>query len=228
MASFGIRNLQPAHPFSSSIVDSFTQWRHFLEGSSHQVMEYENQRSLGVFLLEPKRHGEELLKDNSTTTQAHLRRTIATLFSSINPTNVASQWRDTKIVSQPRHNKGVTIDRAISKILSSRGPDPMNHNLTTLCHQWINAIISCHHRCFPCFPRLRDRAPFWIDLCERYLEDKRYHISNLRITHVPKTRFFSLLLSYLLLYLLGDIYFILICCSQRRDNTQDVISCLAS
>ena len=33
---------------------------------------------------------------------------------------------------------------------------------------------------------------------------------------IPSFLFFS---SYLLLYLLSNIYFILICCSQRRDNT---------
>ena len=37
------------------------------------------------------------------------------------------------------------------------------------------------------------------------------NISNLRISHVPKTRFPRLFVSYIL--------FLFICCSQRRDNT---------
>ena len=53
----------------------------------------------------------------------------------------------------------------------------------------------------------------------RDLSKISYTISNLRILHVPKTRFCSLFLFYLLLYLLRNIYIILICCFQRRDNT---------
>ena len=33
----------------------------------------------------------------------------------------------------------------------------------------------------------------WIKLCKRSFTNKSYHISNLRISHVPKTRFFHLL-----------------------------------
>ena len=54
------------------------------------------------------------MKDNSTATQAHPQRTIATFFSLITPTNATSQSRDTQMGSQPRHNKGVTLDRAIA------------------------------------------------------------------------------------------------------------------
>ena len=38
---------------------------------SPHLMEYEDQRCLGLFLLELKRHREKLLKDNNTATQAH-------------------------------------------------------------------------------------------------------------------------------------------------------------
>ena len=64
-------------------------------------------------------------------------------------------------------------------------------------------------RRFPHFGDVSIRRPF---------EDKNYNISNKRILHVQKTRFFSFFWSYLFLYLLSNIYFILIC-SQRRDNT---------
>ena len=40
-------------------------------GTLCMVMEYEDQWCRGLFLLELKRHREKLLKDNSTTTQAH-------------------------------------------------------------------------------------------------------------------------------------------------------------
>ena len=43
-----------------------------------KVMEYEDQLSLGIFLRKLKRHMGKLLKDNSTTTQTHQQRTIAT------------------------------------------------------------------------------------------------------------------------------------------------------
>ena len=39
-------------------------------GPQHKVMEYEDQRCLGSFLLELKRHRGKLLKDNSTTTNS--------------------------------------------------------------------------------------------------------------------------------------------------------------
>ena len=50
-------------------------------------MEYEDQRRLGLFLQELKKHKEKLLKDNITTTQAHQQRTNTTFFSPITPTH---------------------------------------------------------------------------------------------------------------------------------------------
>ena len=75
------------------------------------VMEYDDQRCLGLFLLVLKRHRQKLLKN--TATQAHPQRTSTTFFSPITP-NATSQSRDTQIASRPGHNKGVTIDRAIA------------------------------------------------------------------------------------------------------------------
>ena len=63
--------------------------------------------------------------------------------------------------------------------------------------------------------RLRDLSILDRPMLEIFRRQKLYY--------EPKTRFFILFLCYLLLYLL--IYFILIC-SQRRDNIEDVISCL--
>ena len=79
-------------------------------------MEYEDQRCLGLFLLD-SRDTDKLLKDNSTATQAHPERTITTFFSPITPTNATSQSRATQVGSRPGHNKGVTflhIDQAIA------------------------------------------------------------------------------------------------------------------
>ena len=84
-------------------------------------MEYEDQRCLGLFLLELKRHWEKLLKN--TATQVHPQRTITTFFSPITPTNATSQSRDTQMGSRPGHNKGVIIDRAIA-ICRACGPQP--------------------------------------------------------------------------------------------------------
>ena len=47
-------------------------------GPLHKVMEYEDQWSLGLFLLELKRHREKLLKDYNIATQAHRQRSITT------------------------------------------------------------------------------------------------------------------------------------------------------
>ena len=79
------------------------------------------QRCLDLFFLELKKHREKLLKDKSTTTQAYLQRTIKTFLSPITPTNATSPSRSKQMGSQPRHNKVVTIDRAI-KISHARSP----------------------------------------------------------------------------------------------------------
>ena len=95
-------------------------------GPLSKVMDYEDQRCLGLLLLELKRHREKLLKDNSTATQAHPQRTIRSFFSPIAPINATSQSRATQMRSQPRHNKGVTIDRAIAVC---RACKPRTHGL---------------------------------------------------------------------------------------------------
>ena len=125
-----------------------------------------------------------------------------------------SQSRDTQMGSCPRHNKGVTIYRAIA-ICCAHRPRPHGPRPQHPCHQQIKATISRHRRCFPRFGDLSilDRPML------KSFEEKSHNISNLRISHVPKTRFPHLFLSYLLLYLWSNIYFILICCSQRRENT---------
>ena len=58
-------------------------------GPLRKVREYEDQRYLGLFLLELKRHREKLLKNPAT--HAHPQRTITTFFSPITPTNATSQ-----------------------------------------------------------------------------------------------------------------------------------------
>ena len=83
-------------------------------GLLRKVIEYEDQWCLRPFLLELKRHGEKLLKDNKTATQAHPQRTIATFFNPITPTNAISQLRDTQMGSRPGHNKGFTIEQTIA------------------------------------------------------------------------------------------------------------------
>ena len=100
-------------------------------GPLRKVMEYEDQRCLGLFLLELKRHREKLLKN--TATQAHPQRTITTFFSSITP-NARSQPQDTEMGSRPGYNKGVTIDRAIA-ICRARRPRPHGPRPRHPCHR---------------------------------------------------------------------------------------------
>ena len=99
-------------------------------GPLWKVIEYDDQRCLGLFLLVLKRHRQKLLKN--TATQAHPQRTSTTFFSPITP-NATSQARDTQMASQPGHNKGSTIDRAIAICCACsprlHGPRPQH-----LCH----------------------------------------------------------------------------------------------
>ena len=106
-----------------------------------------------TFLVRTQEAWGKLLKDNNTATQAHVQRTITTFFSPITPINATSQSRDTKMGSQPGHNKGVTIDRAI---VISRAPRPRPHGPQRQhsCHQQIKAVISHHRRCCPRFKDL--------------------------------------------------------------------------
>ena len=87
-------------------------------------MEYEDQRCLGLFLLELKRHREKLLKN--TATPAHPQRTITTFFIPISPPNATSQSQDTQMGPRLGHMKGVTVDRAIA-ICRARRPQPQPH-----------------------------------------------------------------------------------------------------
>ena len=114
------------------------------------MLKSENQQCIGLFLLELKRHREKLLKDNSTTTQAHPQRTITTFFSPIAPPNATCQSRDTEMGSQPGHNKGVTIGLAIV-ICCARRPRPHGPRLQHPCHRLIKDITSLHGRCLPHF-----------------------------------------------------------------------------
>ena len=81
-----------------------------------------------TFLARAQETSGKLLKN--TATQAHPQRTITTFFSPITPTNDTSQSRDTQMGSQPRRNKGVTIDRAIAICRACR-LGPMDHDLNT-------------------------------------------------------------------------------------------------
>ena len=84
-------------------------------------MENEDQRCLGLFLLELKRHMERLLKDNSAT-QDHQQRIITAFFSPITPTQAIIQSRATQMGFQLRHYKGVKIDRESSNLLCTKAP----------------------------------------------------------------------------------------------------------
>ena len=57
-----------------------------------KVMEYEDQRCLGLFLLELNRCREKLLKEKSTATQAYQQRTIIIFFDPM--THATSQLRN--------------------------------------------------------------------------------------------------------------------------------------
>ena len=120
-------------------------------GPLRKVMEYEDQRCLGLFLLELKRHREKLLKN--TATQAHPQRTITTFFSSITP-NARSQPHDTEMGSRPVYNKGVTIDRAMAICRARRprlhGPRPRHPK--PLSPAIVGASLAS------------ETFPFWIDL----------------------------------------------------------------
>ena len=137
--------------------------------------------------------------------QAHPQRTITTFFHPITPTNATSKSRDTQMGSRLGRNTRATINRAIvicrARRLQSHGPLPLHP-----CHRQLKAIISPHRKHFPRF----ETSPFWIDLCQRSFKENCQIIFNLRISHVSKTRSPRLLLSYLLLYSLSNIYFILI------------------
>ena len=143
--------LARAQETSGKVVEEYKGRYHCLFkqgfGPLRKVMEIEDQRCLGLFLLELNRHREKLL--NNTATQAHPQRTITTFFSPITP-NATNQSRDTQMVSWPGHNKGVTIDWVIA-ICRARRPRPHGPWPQHPCHRQIKAIISRHHRCFPCF-----------------------------------------------------------------------------
>ena len=74
-----------------------------------------------TFLARTQETQRKLLKDNSTATQAHPQRAITTFFSPITPNSATNQSRATQMGIQLEHN------------------------------QEMNAIISHHCRCFPCF-----------------------------------------------------------------------------
>ena len=79
----------------------------------------------GFFLARSQETKGKLLMDNSTATQTHQQRTITISFSPITPTYATSQSRATKMGSQPRHNKGVTINRlGNSKLSCTKAPTP--------------------------------------------------------------------------------------------------------
>ena len=69
---------------------------------------------------------------------------------------------------------------------------------------------SCHH----CYQQIKgisptivgasvtsDISPFWIDLCQRSIEDKNDNLSNLTILYVSITGFFTHIYFYVLTYL---------------------------
>ena len=116
--------------------------------NSSKAMDYEDQRCLGLFLQDLRRHREKLLKN--TATQAHPQRKITTFFSPITPTNATSQSRDTQMGPRLGHNKGVTIDRAVA-ICRAHRPRPYGPGPQHPCHRQIKAIISRHRGCFPRF-----------------------------------------------------------------------------
>ena len=173
---------------------------------------YLNMRTNGTwnFSCLNLRHREKLLKDFSTTTQAHQQRTITTFFRPITNTNATSQSRARPMGSWLGGNKGVTIDWAIA-ICPARRPRPHGPWSHYPCHRHIKVIISCHRRCFPCFGDLSILD--WPTL--EIFQEKNYKISDLRILHVAITRFFSLFLSYLLL-LISNIYFGLLFSKTRQ------------
>jgi hypothetical protein len=111
-------------------------------------MEYKDQRCLGLFLLELKRHREKLLKADNTTTTTHQQRTITNFFTlmtlphdTVLPGNIQ--------VEAPRvQTKGVSIGQAIGMCRAhkprAKGPMPRHP-----CHRQIKAIITKHQRCPP-------------------------------------------------------------------------------
>ena len=146
--------------------------------------------------------------------QAHPQRTITTFFHPITPTNATSKSRDTQMGSRLGRNTRATINRAIvicrARRLQSHGPLPLHP-----CHRQLKAIISPHRKHFPRF----ETSPFWIDLCQRSFKENCQIIFNLRISHVSKTRFPRLFLSYILLYLQSIIYlFFDLLFSKRRQH----------
>ena len=171
-----------------------------------KVMEYEDEWCLVLFLLELETQ-EMLLKGNNTATE-HQQRKISTFFSPI--THATSQSRATQMGSGPGHNKGVTIDQTIAICRARRPPPhvPQSHNP---CHQQIKALSPT----IAGASRALEISPIWINLCQRSIEGI-YNISDLRIIHVPRTRFFSLFLSYLIFYLVTFVSFDLLFSNTRH------------
>ena len=89
-------------------------------------------------------------------------------------------------------------------------------------HQQIKAIISHRRRCFPCFRNVSILDWPMLEIFWR----KNYNISDLGILHVPIIRFLGQFLSYLFFWLLSNVYIFWFCCSQKRENTYNVTSCL--
>ncbi len=103
------------------------------------IMEYKDQRCLGLFLLELKRHREKLLKVDNTATTTHQQRTITNFFT---PMTLPHDTIQPGNIHAPRvQTKGVSIDQAIGMCRARRprakGPRPRHP-----CHRQIKAIIT--------------------------------------------------------------------------------------
>ena len=152
-----------------------------------KIMEFEDQPVPRNFLARTPETGK-VVEDNIITTQAHPQRTITTFFSPISP-NSTSQSRATHMGSRPRHNKGVTIDRAIA-IHHVRRPRSHGPRFHRPCHQYIKA---------PSQVLPSRRRPLHSSLTyARDISKSSYSVSDLRILHVTIKKFFSLFLSYLM------------------------------
>ena len=111
-------------------------------------------------------------KNIKRSPEGHQQRTIITLFRHVTPSHPTSELRTTKVDSQPRHSKGVTIDQAIAMCHAHRsqlsGPQ-----LQHPCYQKIKPIITQHQRCFPHF---RDLSILEWPMLENFQRQKFHSI----------------------------------------------------
>lgn len=121
-------------------------------GPLRKVMEYEDQRCLGLFLLELRRHREGLLRDRRTPPPDPSRQRRLTDFFGAGTSDPLPRSPTPPSPHPPPSRRvapcGVTLDRAIA-LCRARRPRPPGPRPPRLHHGRIRAIICRHRRRIP-------------------------------------------------------------------------------